>query len=122
MKKLFSFLRFFRRDLLVLILAAGQKDTPGFLRLLLLLPILYLVSPVDFIPDTIPLLGVVDDALIVPGASYGILRLLPPPAREHAEQRADGLIRRGRLLVVLVSLFLLFWLGLVVWGIVHFFF
>jgi uncharacterized membrane protein YkvA (DUF1232 family) len=122
MKKLFSFLRFFRRDLLVLILAAGQKDTPGFLRLLLLLPILYLVSPVDFIPDTIPLLGVVDDALIVPGASYGILRLLPPQAREHAEQRADGLIRRGRLLVVLVSLFLLFWLGLVVWGIVHFFF
>ena len=122
MKKLFSFLRFFRRDILVLIMAAGQKDTPGFLRLLLLLPLLYLVSPVDIIPDTSPLVGVLDDALVVPGASYGILRLLSPQARERAEQRADGLIRRGKLLVVLVSLFLIFWLGLVVWGIVHFFF
>ena len=78
MRRIFSFLKFFRRDLAVLLMAAKQPGTPGRVRVLFLLTILYLLSPIDLIPDTIPVVGVLDDAVLVPAAVCALLRLLPP--------------------------------------------
>ena len=52
--------------------------------------VLYLLSPIDLIPEVIPILGVVDDLVIVPMALRWLLSRLPAHIREHAEVRASG--------------------------------
>lgn len=49
---------------------------------------LYLLSPVDLLPDTIPFLGMVDDLVIVPLAIRWLLGRLPAQVRNDAERRA----------------------------------
>ena len=60
---------------------------PGWLKLGTALIALYLVSPLDFIPDWIPGLGVVDDLVLVPLAIRWLLRRLPPDIAAAAAQR-----------------------------------
>ncbi len=51
---------------------------------------LYLVSPIDLIPDFIPILGVMDDIVIVPLALRWLLGKLPGNVRADIEHRAPG--------------------------------
>ena len=53
---------------------------PLFAKALLVLAVLYVLSPMDFIPDVLPLLGQVDDLAIVSLALEGFLRMCPAPA------------------------------------------
>jgi uncharacterized membrane protein YkvA (DUF1232 family) len=59
-------------------LAARDPRTPWHVRLLALLIAAYALSPIDLIPDFIPVLGLVDDALIIPAGIWLMARLLPP--------------------------------------------
>lgn len=60
--------------------------------------LVYLVSPVDVIPDVLPLLGIADDALVVPMLAQGALRLVPREVREEVQERVDsGELRRRAL-------------------------
>jgi uncharacterized membrane protein YkvA (DUF1232 family) len=49
--------------------------------------VLYLVSPIDLIPDALPLIGVVDDLVIIPLAIRWLLNRLPPALRAEIDQR-----------------------------------
>ncbi len=117
MRRILSFFRFFRRDLAVLFMAAKEPRTPGRVRVLLLLTILYLLSPIDLIPDTIPVVGVLDDAVLVPAAVAGLLHLVPQDVRQRSEQQADWLLRHGGTVLVLAGVIVVLWLALLVWGI-----
>jgi len=64
---------------LVVYLAARDPRTPWALRLLALAVAAYALSPIDLVPDFIPVLGYLDDLLIVPLGLALVLRLLPPP-------------------------------------------
>ena len=121
MRRIVSFLKFFRRDLAVLLMAAKQPETPGRVRVLFLLAVLYLLSPIDLIPDTIPVVGVLDDAVLVPAAVCALLRLLPPAVRQRSEHEADLLLRHGGAILAVAGLLVLLWLALIVWGICHLF-
>ena len=121
MRRIFSFLKFFRRDLAVLLMAAKQPGTPGRVRVLFLLAILYLLSPIDLIPDTVPVVGVLDDAVLVPTAVCALLRLLPPAVRQRSEREADLLLRHGGAILAVAGLLGLLWLALIIWGICHLF-
>ena len=121
MRRIFSFLKFFRRDLAVLLMAAKQPETPGRVRGLFLLAILYLLSPIDLIPDTVPVVGVLDDAVLVPAAVCGLLRLLPPTVRQRSEREADTLLRHGGAILAVAGFLVLLWLALIAWGIYHVF-
>lgn len=116
MKRIFSFLKFFRRDLLMLLLALKDPATPGRVRVLLVLAICYLLSPVDLIPDTIPFFGVVDDLAIVPAAVWGLRRLLPLEVARRADEQADWVLRHGTMAAVCAGAFVLFWCLLLVFG------
>lgn len=70
--------------------ALGHPEAPGWLKVGTAAIVLYLLSPIDLIPDMIPVLGVVDDLVIVPMALRWLLSRLPAHIRAHADARAGG--------------------------------
>ena len=70
--------------------ALGHPEAPVWLKAGAAAIVLYLFSPIDLVPDMIPILGVVDDLVIVPMALRWLLSRLPTHIREHAEARASG--------------------------------
>jgi uncharacterized membrane protein YkvA (DUF1232 family) len=55
----------------------------------------YVLSPIDLIPDFVPLLGVLDDTLVAAGIIWLALRLLPLPVKTESRARATGWLARG---------------------------
>ena len=106
-------LRALRRDIAVLLFAMLRRDTPRAVKFLFPLTLLYLVSPIDIVPDTIPLLGAVDDMVILPAATEFLVRMLPAQARAEGEARVA---RYGTLMLVVASVVVLLWFVLLIWA------
>jgi uncharacterized membrane protein YkvA (DUF1232 family) len=70
-----------RQDARLLWRALRHPKAPTWLKLGTLGLLAYVLSPVDFIPDFIPLLGLVDDVVLVPVVMRWLLRRLPPGVR-----------------------------------------
>ena len=66
-----------KRDLVAVWLAARDPQTPRLAHWLALLVVAYALSPIDLIPDFIPVLGLVDDLLLVPLGLWLVIRLIP---------------------------------------------
>lgn len=89
----------FRKELATLWQAFVSAETPVRLKALMLLVPAYLLSPIDLIPDVVPLLGWVDDFIVVPLLVSFIVKLLPqkaPVYRPTADgaKEIDGTYRR----------------------------
>ena len=89
----------FRTELGQLWRAFRAPETPMHLKALMLLVPLYLLSPVDLIPDFVPLVGWLDDLVVIPMLVSWIVSMLPRPAPVHPRGRAgdktiDGTWRR----------------------------
>ncbi len=85
--RLFSALR---ADAVVLWHALLHPGAPRWLKGAVVALVLYAVSPIDFIPDGIPMLGWLDDIFLLTFAMRWIVDKLPPEVRDHARQRAQG--------------------------------
>ncbi len=77
-----------RREAHVLRLACQNPHTPWYAKWLAAGTLAYALSPIDLIPDFIPVLGLVDDALILPVAVWLIMRLVPSDVMADCRARA----------------------------------
>lgn len=86
----------FRTELATLWRAFMAPETPWHLRALMLLVPAYLLSPIDLIPDLVPILGWVDDLIVVPTLVSWIVRMIPQPVRIRPDgsKEIDGTYRR----------------------------
>ncbi len=75
-----------KRDTHAIYLAARDRRTPWYAKALAICVAAYALSPVDLIPDFIPVLGYLDDLLIVPLGILAVIKLIP--ADVLAESRA----------------------------------
>lgn len=86
-----------KRDVGALWLAARDKRTPKLAKFVALATAAYALSPIDLIPDFVPVLGLLDDLILVPVGLWLALRLIPPDLmaefRAAAETRAPPLSR-----------------------------
>lgn len=110
------FLRF-RREIIVVAYAVRHPGTPWRLRLAGLGLVLYLVMPVDLVPIFVPVVGLLDDLLIVPWGLGMVVRRLPAEARADAEASAARFIDRFvarplRFLLLLVLTLVVLWTAL----------
>ena len=83
-----------KRDAVAVYFAARDPRTPVLARCLALAIAAYALSPIDLIPDFIPILGYLDDLLIVPVGLLLVIRLLPPEVLAASRERANALLAR----------------------------
>nr|WP_306707908.1 DUF1232 domain-containing protein [Azospirillum isscasi] len=72
-----------KRDVIALYLAARDPRTPWYARVAAAAVAAYALSPIDLIPDFVPVLGYLDDLLIVPLGILLVVRLIPAAVLEE---------------------------------------
>lgn len=92
-EKLKTWARALKRDVVAVWIAARSARTPWVARLVAAGVAAYALSPIDLIPDFIPVLGYLDDLILIPLGIAFIVRLVP--AQLMAEFREEALLRSG---------------------------
>jgi uncharacterized membrane protein YkvA (DUF1232 family) len=109
-------------DLVAIARAARDPRTPVVARALALFVIAYAASPIDLIPDFIPVLGLLDDLIILPLGIALVLRLIPRDVMvEHrAAVAAETHLEPSRFgLALVVGIWLAMLIALAVWSKAH---
>ena len=98
-----------KRDVHAVWLAARDPRTPLLAKGLALIVAAYAVSPIDLIPDFIPVIGYLDDLIIVPLGIMLVVRLIPAEVmREHRETAAQA--SRRPVSRITAGLFIVIWI------------
>lgn len=83
-------------DIPAVFIAMKDRDTPFIARLFAGLAVGYALSPIDLIPDFIPVIGCLDDIVIVPALTALAVRSIPPDVWARSRTAAEGLWQDGR--------------------------
>ena len=83
-----------KKDVLVVWLVAKDQRTPVWIKILALIVAAYALSPIDLIPDFIPVLGYLDDIIIVPLGLLLVIKLTPQEILDDCRIRASLLAER----------------------------
>lgn len=113
-------IRAIKLELMALVIAAQDTRTPRRAKILLLFLLAYAASPIDLIPDFIPVLGLLDEVVLLPIGVWLAVRMIPPDVMDAARARA----REGKLPANWVAgvLILLLWavsIAAIVWWLVN---
>jgi uncharacterized membrane protein YkvA (DUF1232 family) len=85
-----------RREALVLWFASRDPRTPWHARWLAVFIVAYALSPIDLIPDFIPIIGYLDEVILLPGAIWLVLNLMPPEVLLDSRARAQAWLEAHR--------------------------
>lgn len=89
-----DYVKYLKAEVLTLYLAYRDPRTPWYARVFTAVVVSYALSPIDLIPDFIPVLGVLDDLLLVPAGLVLAIKMIPTDviidAREKAKEISDG--------------------------------
>jgi len=112
-------------DVYALYLARGDPRIPWHAKAVIVLTVAYALSPIDLIPDFIPVIGYLDDLIIVPAGIAWAMSMMPPDILEEYRERARTELAGkkihswvGLLIIVLIWAFVLI---LVLKTVFHFF-
>ncbi|MCB5174942.1 YkvA family protein [Microvirga lenta] len=94
--RLRNWARTVRTDAVALSLAVGDRRVPWYAKLAAAVVAAYALSPIDLIPDFIPVLGYLDDVILVPLGILLAVRLIPAPVMEELRAEARARAERPR--------------------------
>src|SRR6201997_3530457 len=109
--------RTIRRDAHALYLAARDPRVPWYAKALAIAVAAYAASPIDLIPDFIPVVGYVDDLIIVPLGLWMVISLIPEELMQEYRARADEAASRPTSIGGMIAIVLL-WIAsacIIVW-------
>ncbi len=85
-----------KNDIPALFLALKRKDTPVLAKVFAFLAVGYALSPIDLVPDFIPILGYVDDIVILPVLVMAALKFIPKEIFDECRKQAEGMWQDGK--------------------------
>lgn len=88
-------LRQLAEDIPALCLAMKEKDTPFLAKILAGTAVVYALSPIDLIPDFIPVIGYLDDLILLPLLVALTLKLIPDATFERCREQARQMYQQG---------------------------
>lgn len=94
--KLKEKIKLLKRKITAVFLAYKRKDTPFPAKAVAAVTIAYALSPIDLIPDFIPVLGYLDDLIILPLMIALCVKLIPKDIFKECEEQAEGLWENGK--------------------------
>lgn len=119
MSRLRNWARGLKRQTLVVWFAARDPRTPWFPRVLALAVAAYALSPIDLIPDFIPVLGYLDDVVLVPLGVWLVLRMVPAEVIADSQAKAAAAAERPvsrAMAVVIVAIWAIAFAVLGLWA------
>ena len=85
-----------KTDLPALFLALKDRETPVLAKVFAGITVAYALSPIDLIPDFIPVLGVLDDVILLPVLIVITVKLIPAPVLERCREQSEGMWKDGK--------------------------
>jgi uncharacterized membrane protein YkvA (DUF1232 family) len=85
-----------KNDIPAVFIALKKKETPLLPKIIAGITVAYALSPIDIIPDFIPVLGYLDDLLILPALIALTIKLLPEDILKQSRLEAEGLWSGGK--------------------------
>jgi uncharacterized membrane protein YkvA (DUF1232 family) len=120
--KMKTWARNLKKQVFILYFAYKDSRVPWYTKVLTACVVAYAFSPIDLIPDFIPILGYIDDIIIVPLGVMLAVKLIPASVIKDCEVKAQLLIQKGKPKNWLVgSIILLLWGSLLIWGLITIF-
>ena len=85
-----------KKDVPTVFLALKDKETPLIVKIFAGMTVIYALSPVDLIPDFVPVLGYLDDVILLPLLITLTIRLIPADKLEECRLRTEGMWSDGK--------------------------
>lgn len=109
-----------KRQVWALFLAFKDPRTPLLARVVIIVAVAYAVSPIDLIPDFIPILGQLDDLLILPILVALAIRMIPPDVTVRCRREAWRHLKAGDRVntpagTIAAIVFALVWIATIAW-------
>lgn len=121
MNKLKAWAKKLKQQLVVLHLAYQDPRTPWYAQGLIVLIIAYALSPIDLIPDFIPVLGYLDDIILLPAGIYLAIKLIPDEVIKECEQKAEDYQWNKKHGWIAAAIIIIGWLLVAFWAVQYFF-
>lgn len=85
-----------KTDIPALFLALKDKDTPIFAKVFVGITVIYALSPIDLVPDFIPILGYLDDVILLPMLVALTIKFIPKDVLERNRKASEGMWEDGK--------------------------
>lgn len=85
-----------KTDIPVLFLCLRRRETPWYAKLLAGITVAYALSPIDLIPDFIPVAGYLDDLILLPALAALTIKLIPREIFEECRAQSEGMWANGK--------------------------
>jgi uncharacterized membrane protein YkvA (DUF1232 family) len=96
LRRLKQWARQLKKQIYIVYLASKDGRVPRYTKVLAILVAAYAFSPIDLIPDFIPVLGYLDDVILVPLGVWLVLKLVPEPVLHDLKKKAEDLLTSGK--------------------------
>ncbi len=119
LEKLKGWARLLKQNIFMLWFATKHPQTPWLPKSICIFIVAYALSPIDLIPDFIPILGYVDDLILLPMLIWIAIRLIPNPIIQESRIQADAWLLNKQskpknylgLFIVIIVWLLMLWLS-----------
>ncbi|MFK9093639.1 YkvA family protein [Bacillus salipaludis] len=109
-----------KRQIFILYFAYKDNRVPWYAKLFAACVVAYAFSPIDVIPDFIPILGYLDDIIIVPLGIMIALKMIPKDVLSECEMKAEEMMKNGKPKNWIVGSFIiLIWILFFLWVILR---
>ncbi|MCL5780961.1 MAG: YkvA family protein [Firmicutes bacterium] len=101
-----------KRDVYALYFAYRDQRVPWYAKVFIACVVAYAFSPIDLVPDFIPVLGYLDDLVLIPLGVALALKMIPAPVMEESRDKAERLLKEKPKNWVAGAIILLIWVSL----------
>jgi uncharacterized membrane protein YkvA (DUF1232 family) len=109
-----------KKETYAIYIACKDPRVPWYARVFAGFVVAYAFSPIDLIPDVIPILGYLDDLVLVPLGIILVLKMIPPAVLAECRDKAEALMGEGKptsriAAGIIVAIWLLLGILLIIW-------
>lgn len=118
--KINTWARGLKRQIFILYFACKDERVPWHAKAFTACVVAYAFSPIDIIPDFIPILGYLDDVILVPIGIMIALKMIPKSVLTDCEVKAEEMMKNGKPKNWIVgSLIVMIWVLIIIWAIIY---